>query len=106
MARERILVVDTDLDHLSRIYLSLIHRNYRTEASNRPEEIKERIKRFRPSLIILNNEEYDHIKESLKIPAIVVGDTRFSGTLNDGDSFFKKPVQLESMLRKVDEILN
>lgn len=103
MARERILVIDTDLDHLSRIYLALLHRNYKTEACNNPEEIKERIKRFKPSLVILPAKEYETIKESLKIPAIVFGSEAVR--LNDGDSFFKKPVHLEPLLKKIEEIV-
>lgn len=105
MARERILVVDTDLDNLSRIYLALIHRNFKVEASNKPDEIKDRIKRFKPSLIILNGKEYEVVKQKLKIPAIVLNDTITLITLYDGDVFFEKPVQLEKLIKKVEEIL-
>lgn len=103
MARERILVIDTDIDHLSRIYLALLHRNYKTEACIHPGEIKERMKRFRPSLIILPTKEYEPIKEKLKIPAIVFGNAEVK--LNDGDSFFKKPVHLEQLLKRIEEIV-
>jgi len=104
MAREKILVVDTDLDHLSRIYLALLHRNYKTEACNNPQEIKERMKRFKPSLIILHKKEYESIKDHLKIPAIVFGEEA-EVKLNDGDSFFKKPVPLEQLTKKIEEII-
>ena len=105
MARERILVVDTDLDHLSRMYLALLHKKYKTEACNQPEEIKDRLKRFKPSLLILSANTYDSIKESLKIPAIVFNDSSTTIKLNDGDSFFTKPVSLERLIKKIEEIL-
>ncbi len=50
----RILVVDSDLHTLSKIYLSLIHKNYRVEASDDALEIIPRTERFKPRLIILN----------------------------------------------------
>ena len=50
----RILVVDSDLHTLSKIYLSLIHKNYRVEASDDAQEIIPRTERFKPRLIILN----------------------------------------------------
>lgn len=50
----RILVVDSDLHRLSKIYLSLIHKNYKVEASDDAQEIMQRTERFKPRLIILN----------------------------------------------------
>jgi DNA-binding response OmpR family regulator len=52
--RTRILVVDSDLHALSKIYLSLIHKNYKVEASDDAQEIMARTERFKPRLIILN----------------------------------------------------
>ena len=53
--RTRILVVDSDLHTLSKIYLSLIHKNYKVEASNDAQEIMARTERFKPHLIILHS---------------------------------------------------
>ena len=50
----RILVVDSDLHTLSKIYLSLIHKNYKVEATDDAQEIIPRIDRFKPRMIILN----------------------------------------------------
>lgn len=52
--RPRILVVDSNLHALSKIYLSLIHKNYKVEASDDAQEIMARTERFKPQLIILN----------------------------------------------------
>jgi DNA-binding response OmpR family regulator len=43
--RTRILVVDSDLHALSKIYLSLIHKNYKVEASDDAQEIMARTER-------------------------------------------------------------
>jgi CheY-like chemotaxis protein len=52
--RTRVLVVDSDLHNLSRIYLSLIHKGYKVEASEDGLEIIQRVERFKPSVIILH----------------------------------------------------
>jgi len=52
--RARILVVDSDLHSLSKIYLSLIHKDYKVEATDDAQEIIARTERFRPRLLILN----------------------------------------------------
>ena len=55
MARKpRILVVDSNLHSLSRIYLSLLHKNYKVEATDNAAEIFARTERFKPMLIVLS----------------------------------------------------
>lgn len=53
--KARVLVVDSDLHTLSKIYLSLIHRNYKVEATDNAQEIMARTERFKPRLIILRS---------------------------------------------------
>jgi DNA-binding response OmpR family regulator len=107
MARKRILVVDRDLDSLTRIYLALIHRNYKTEASDKPEEMEERIKRLKPMLMIVGPDEYELIKDELKTPAIIVVANDFSETihLNDGDKVLRKPIHVDQLMQLIDELL-
>lgn len=106
MAREKILVVDKDLDNLSRIYLALIHRKFKTEACNSPEEIPARIKRFKPAAIILNLSDYDSISDKLKIPAIVLfGNGDAGAALNYGDLSLKKPVQIDELIKAIEMIV-
>ena len=50
--RAKVLVVDSDLHALSRIYLFLLHRDYKVEASDNAEEILPRVDRFKPKLVI------------------------------------------------------
>ena len=106
MAKEKILVVEQDLVSLSRMYLALIHRQFKTEACNQPDEIGARIKRFKPAVIILNSEEYNTINNKLKIPAVVLyeraGDI---AVLNYGDTELKKPVQIDELIKAVEKIV-
>lgn len=104
MAREKILVVGQDLDSLSKMYLALIHRKYKTEACDKPEEIPDRIRRFKPVVIVVDFNEYEPIKEKLKIPAVVLlanADGRIA-QLNDGDIPLTKPVQAEELIKAVE----
>ena len=76
--RTRILVVDSNLDTLSRIYLSLIHKDYKVEATNDVREIADRIARFKPKLVILHTgtkdvseEVYRSLSEK-RIPVLLI----------------------------------
>src|SRR5690349_923349 len=107
MAREKILVVDHDLDNLSRIYLALIHRGFKVEACNQPEEINDRLKRFKPAVIVLNTREYEQIMERLKIPAVVLTEiqARPAAALNDGDVLLQKPVPADALVKAVEHFV-
>lgn len=106
MIREKVLVVDKDLDTLSRIYLALVHRKFKTEACNKPEEITERLKRFKPAVIILPPEEYTAINKKLKIPAIVVlAEGEHCIELGYGDIQIKKPVQVEAIIKAIEQLV-
>src|SRR5437763_14947490 len=53
-ANTRVLIADNDLESLSRLYLKLLHKQIKTEATNTADEIIARIQRFRPHVILLN----------------------------------------------------
>jgi DNA-binding response OmpR family regulator len=107
MPREKILVVDADLDSLSRIYLALIHRRFKTEACNDPHEIPERLKRFKPAVIVLGIKDYGTLSQKLKIPAIVLAEKDDQSTieLNYGDIHLKKPVHAEQLIKTVEMLV-
>jgi len=107
MAREKILVVDADLDSLSRIYLALVHRLFKTEACNNPEEIRERIKRFKPAVIVIGVTEYAMLSQKLRIPAIVFSeqDVHFCVQLNYGDIHLKKPIHTGQLIKAVERLV-
>lgn len=106
MAKEKILVVHHDLDFLSRVYLVLIHRRFKVEACNNPEELAARLKRFRPAIVILNLNEYNTISSKLKIPAIVLFENgNADAELSYGDIPLKKPVHMDDLLKAVEKLV-
>jgi DNA-binding response OmpR family regulator len=107
MAREKILVVDPDLNSLSKIYLALIHRQFKVEACNNSEEFLDRMKRFKPSVVILNTREYNIHSKKLKIPAIVALDREAEPKpqLNDGDISLTKPVPVDELIAAVEKLI-
>lgn len=106
MAREKILVVDHDLNTLSKIYLALVHRRFKAEACNNPQEIAARLKRFKPSAIILSLNEYDMINKKLRIPAIVLSEKKDTITqLNYGDIQLQKPIQVDELIKAVETLV-
>ena len=104
--RTKILVVDSDLDTLSRIYLALVHRNYKVEASDKKEEIQERLKRLKPELLILGQMEYMFFKDKLKTPCIALLENGDHGLqIPDDVVVVNKPVPLDHLIRKIEEIV-
>jgi DNA-binding response OmpR family regulator len=105
--RTKILIVDSDLHTLSRIYLALVHRNYKAEASNKWEEVPERIKRLKPEIIILGKKEYLSLKQSLRIPGIVLlneGDL-VSLKVEEGFVVLKNPVHVDELIRAIEALI-
>ena len=98
---QRILVVDNDIDYLSRIYLSLLHRKYRVEVTNKTEEILPRIKRFKPALLILNEVQYNAVKSKLRALTIVLTEKNSTTELNYGDLKLEKPFSMNQLVKLV-----
>jgi DNA-binding response OmpR family regulator len=106
MAREKILVVDPDLDSLSKIYLALIHRRFKVEACNNPDEFSDRTKRFKPAIVILNSNDYRTHCKKLKQAAIVLIDKKDESVqLNDGDIPLTKPVSVDDLIKSVERLI-
>ena len=105
--RKKILVVDSDLDLLSRIYLGLLHRNYKVEATDKVSEVEERMKRLKPSLLILGTQDYLADIGELKIPFIVlVGkDEKLVNHYRVELNLFEKPVSIEKLVRTIEELI-
>jgi DNA-binding response OmpR family regulator len=104
--RTRVLVVDSDLDLLSRIYLALLHRNYKAEATDKSDEIAERMKRLKPSVIILGFKEYKLLKPLLKVPAILLTEEPESTlALPDDVIAIQKPFQIDTLIRTIESLV-
>jgi DNA-binding response OmpR family regulator len=104
--RTRILIIDTDLDSLSKIYLGLIHRNYKTEASDNTEEIPERVKRLKPAVIIIGKKEYLQQLQKFNIPVILILD-KDEETIRSGDEIIilHKPVSIDQLIQAIESVL-
>ena len=104
--RTKVLVVNSDLDTLSKIYLALIHRNYKVEATDKIEEIYERIKRLKPVVIVISFNDYKLLKTELKIPAIVLADHQNPDILSSDEVVvLQKPYSFESLGQMIDTFI-
>ena len=106
ITKTKILIVDPDIDSLSKIYLNLLHRHYKVEACNNGEEIVERIKRLKPSILIIHQELYFEIEKKLKIPAIVLLDDPSPVHIREQADLkvLKKPVRTELLVNAVKSL--
>jgi hypothetical protein len=105
--RTKILVVDSDLDSLSRVYLSLVHRNYKVEATDKYEETIERIRRLKPSVVILGKKEFFSLDKELKIPAILLLEKEDLSSIAPHDELvlLDKHASIESLIRTIEELV-
>lgn len=110
----KILIADSDLDLLSKLYLTLLHKGYRIEATNEPEEIISRMERYKPNLLILNDMMdgltktilYDLYKK--KTAVLLITESK------DPDSEFRfrkmehlrKPFDMMQLENKIKELIN
>lgn len=104
--RQKILVVYRDLTALSRIYLALLHRNYKVEATNDTGEIVERSKRLKPAVTILGEQEFLDARQDLKTPAIVLVDAEqpSSTVFPDDVIVLEKNSQVEKLVSAIDHL--
>ena len=107
MAREKILVVGYDIDALSKMYLALTHRKFKTEVCNKADAIKDRLKKFKPAVIVLGLSDYAVIGQKLRIPAIVLieGNNTTQIQLHDGDIPLQKPVHADELVKAVEKLV-
>ena len=105
--RTKILVVDSDIDSLSRIYLALVHRNYKAEASDQQNEIPERLKRLKPAVVILGKTEFESLTQELKMPAIILMEKEdlpeFAG--REDLVGMEKGVQIDALIRTIETLV-
>ena len=105
-SRTKVLVVVSDLAALSRIYLALVHRNYRAEATDKSEEIQERIKRLKPSVIILGMKEYLSLSQKLKVPAVLLVEQQQEvHSLPDEVIALQKPFDISALIRTIESLV-
>jgi len=106
--RTKVLVVDSDLDSLSKVYLALLHRNYKVEAADKAGEIAERVKRFRPAVLVMGIQEFRALQDAFKIPGIVMMDETSEPpeplSWKDVLVSIPKPVQIDQLVKTIEEL--
>lgn len=111
--KPKVLVVDSDLHTLSKIYLSLIHKDYKVEATNEAQEIVARVERFKPRVIILNSttqdlsvEIYQQLAEKRMNVLLISGENENAPTVWRKLEIIKMPEDVSFFDTKIREILN
>lgn len=108
-----ILVVDSNLHMLSKIYLALIHKKYTVEAANDAEEIMARAQRFKPRLIVVSNTAknltpavYEQLAQ-LRVWVFLIEDEKQSTVPNIRKlEVLRTPLNLAEMEEKIRVALN
>lgn len=102
------MIADNDLESLSRLYLKLLHKQIKTEATNTADEIIARIQRFRPHIILLNplltesptNFYCKKLKAEFRvIPILLIESTDRTPYLFDTVT---KPIDVDMLLEMID----
>lgn len=113
---KRILIVD-ETKTLSSIYFDLLAENYKVEASNDPDEIIPRAKRFNPHLVIVNSdlpafdahEFCDVIKKDRNIPVLLILDVHSASTIKidncSADGIITKPIDKSVFFHTIEKLL-
>lgn len=104
--KAKILVVDHDIDSLSKIYLNLLHRNYKVEACNNGTEVLERLKKLKPSILIIHHKIYWEVEKKLKIPAIVLVDDFARVHISEQEDLrvINKPIKTDLLIDAVERL--
>jgi CheY-like chemotaxis protein len=113
LKRTRVLVVDSDLHNLSRIYLSLIHKGYKVEASEDGQEIIQRMERFKPSISIIHehtrnitSEIYSFMEQNRKKIILIKEDEDPAPFRSRRLHVVKMPADINYFDKKIREILS
>ena len=106
LSRTKILVVDQDIHSLSKIYLNLLHRNYKVEVSDSGDELPALLKKLKPSILIIHHEFYRLVEKKLKIPAIILTEQYTELKIREqGDvKILNKPIQTDHLLTVVKSL--
>lgn len=85
----------------------LVHRNYKAEACNKADEVTERIKRMKPSVVILDHAAYQLNKNKIRIPAIVLVEKNEPHSVDeDGETIvLSKPLHLDQLIHTVEKLV-
>ena len=105
-AKTRILIVEPDIDLLSKIYLTLVHKNYRAEAITKAEELGDRIKKFKPAVVVIGYDNYAASKLKIRTPLVVMA-ARGQLYAAPGDDIIvlETPLQLDKLAPTIEKLV-
>jgi hypothetical protein len=111
MKNLRILIIDTDMFSLSKLYFGLMLLDYTVEACNNPSEITERAERFQPNLVVLGSTDpvplvsLCHYFKQLGVHLILVGfpPDQDPATL-PSDAVLEKPVSISLLHSQINTL--
>lgn len=91
-----------DLHLLSRLYIALVQRGYRTEVTDAVEAASQRIKKWKPVLLITGSAEFHQMKQGLNLPVIVLSENDADEwQSNDGVLVVNKNIPLGELMKQV-----
>jgi DNA-binding response OmpR family regulator len=115
--KHKILLFDDEMDSLSKVYISLLLKDFQVEATTDPNEILRRSRRFRPDLAIVNgdvpgfdgHEVCALLKSEMERPIILLVGPETTTTINidhcAADAIITKPVDMPGLLQTVRQLL-
>jgi DNA-binding response OmpR family regulator len=117
---QKILVLDDDIDILTLMQMTLTMHDFTVEAISRWQDIEERIKTFKPDLILLdvslNGADGRYICKKIKqseqtqqIPVILFSaNAEMGNNIKDfnAQAFIAKPYELSHLLKTINSFVN
>jgi DNA-binding response OmpR family regulator len=115
--KQKILVFDDEMEELSKVYIGLLLKNFVVEATTDPSEISERAKRFKPDIVIVNNDVVGFdghelcslVKRQMNKPIILMIDKNSSQLAKldhcSADEIIMKPIDMIQMVDTVNRLL-
>ena len=101
----KILVMDTDIDSLTRLYIGLAQFGFNVEVSDRVEDAQQRLHRFKPDIILAEQTFLDSIvKNSIKQRAKIVYLVNQHRELPLPGDFVSKPFKVSGVAEKLKKL--
>ncbi|MDB5197887.1 MAG: hypothetical protein JWP88_2258 [Flaviaesturariibacter sp.] len=117
LQRRKILIFDDELNEVSKLYIALLLNDFSVEATIDPTEIGDRIRRFQPDILIINNdvegfdghELCDLAKKELHKPIILLIDRHSTVSTSidscSADELLMKPVDVKDLHETVERLI-
>lgn len=111
------MVFDDEKEELSKIYIGLLLKNFLVEATVDPHELGDRIRRFLPDIVIVNNDVpgFDGheicvlVKEQMSKPILLMAakESALTTRIDDcsADEILLKPIDIKILEATIERLL-